>query len=133
MHNTISEFRSGWKSSEFIRLVIVFFVILLAQFHVEDFTVWSRGLACLCAAYAISRGIFKKSRLQYVGKGEMTSEFWVTFAGISCITGRWFIFGGISLTDVIIGVVICEAGYQLSRGIGKSYTPRDVKLPLGLR
>lgn len=130
-HEPVAQFRPGVQSSEFIRCVVVAIIVFVSQFYTDNLTLWALSISSLCAAFSIARGIFKKSRLAYVGKGERTTEFWVTLAGMVSIGLRWYL-GGLLLSWTILGIVICEAGYQLGRGIGKSFIPRDIKLPIGM-
>lgn len=131
LHGVVKEFRPGWKSSEFLRVVLVGVVVAIAQAWTDDLIRWAYTLSILCASFSIGRGIFKKSRLTYVGTGERTTEFWVTFVGMIMIACRWYFFRDLPMSDSILAISICEAGYQLGRGIGKSFIPRENRV-LGL-
>lgn len=131
MHEPVQHFRPGLLSSEFIKGVAILAILWGLQFVMSDMDAWAIALTIVAASFAIGRGIFKKSRLAYVGKGERTTEFWVILATQVAIAVAWRKTGmmdGIAL----ICIASCEAGYQFSRGIGKSFIPRDVKLPHGL-
>lgn len=130
-HEAVQQFRPGILTSEFLRCVISLVLIWATQFYTVPSISWAIALTGICVAYAIGRGIFKKSRLSLVGKGERTSEFWMTTLVQIALAVRWY-QDGIDPKIALICIAICEAGYQISRGIGKSFIPRDVKLPFGL-
>lgn len=126
MREPITKFRPSGKSSEFWRWVAFFIPVWLVQFTPNDLSWWAMAVCILCSGYAISRGIHKKGRLDRVGKGERTTEFYVTLIGTLSIGFR-ILSKHVPMGVGLISMALIEVSYYLSRGNSKSVSNNQMK------
>lgn len=123
----LKDFRSGIKTTEFMRCWLLLGTVFI--FH-KKFNLGLSlpiGICLLASAYAISRGLHKRNRATLIGRGERTSEFFVTAAG-SLIILIGALSGQAPIDLSVVCIAIIEASYFISRGQAKSLTSQSAKV-----
>lgn len=122
-----NNFKPNWKTTEFLTTCLEMVAMFGSMWLMPDPDVWSGIFAAIVSGYVLARGMFKKSRGNYMYRGEKTTEFIFYWIGMVVLILNYWKFGA-SLTVTMVCMAAVAVSYKISRGHAKGYLPPQTRV-----